>query len=328
MLKINYYYNQTSLAYNSISMKNLKIIKYIVIIVIVVIAIGSLNPLVVVDAGHRWVVFSKFWWVKKQALSEWIHIRIPLIETVTTMDVRTQKILFTDNPERYPDIKDSRARLESASSDLQDVYIDAIITYSLDKNSASTIYQSVWLDYESKKIAPRVIDSIKTHTAKFKVAEILTNREKIKTSVEAELREEFSKQWIVLEWVSLTNFDFNPEFKNSIEEKQIAEQKKEKESYELERVAIQAQQKVKQAEAEAEAKIKEAEWEKKAKILSWEWIEQYNKLIKQEISNEVLEYKKLENEQKAILKWSWNYPTYYMWWENTPIPLINIWQTN
>jgi len=59
--------------------------------------------------------------------------------------------------------------------------------------------------------------------------------------------------------VSLTNFDFNAEFKKSIEEKQIAEQRKEKENYELERVAIEAQQKVKQAEAIAEAKVKEAE---------------------------------------------------------------------
>jgi regulator of protease activity HflC (stomatin/prohibitin superfamily) len=133
------------------------------------------------------------------------------------------------------------------------------------------------------------------------------------------------KQWIILEWVSLTNFDFNPEFKKSIEEKQIAEQRKEKESYELDRIAIQAQQKVKQAEAEAEAKIKQAEWEKKAKILEWEGIESYNKLIKQEISKDVLDYKKLENELKAITKWSWNYPTYYMWWEWWAIPLINIW---
>jgi regulator of protease activity HflC (stomatin/prohibitin superfamily) len=133
------------------------------------------------------------------------------------------------------------------------------------------------------------------------------------------------KEWIILEWVSLTNFDFNEEFKRSIEEKQIAEQKKEKENYELERIAIQAQQKVKQAEATAEARIKQAEWEKKAKILEWEWIESYNKLIKQEISKDVLDYKKLENELKAISKWNWSYPNYYMWGEWWAIPLINIW---
>ncbi len=309
---------------NTLNNGIVKPIKYISILLIVIFAVSLLNPLVVINAWNRWVVFSKFWWVKKDVLSEWIHFRIPLIESIVMMDVRTQKILFTDHPQKYPDIKYSRARLESASSDLQDVYVDTIVTYSLDKSNVAKIYQTVWLDYESKKIVPRVIDSIKTHTAKFKVAEILTNREEIKANVEAELKEEFLKDGIILEWVSLTNFDFNPEFKRSIEEKQIAEQKKEKESYELDRIAIQAQQKVKQAEATAEARIKEAEWEKKAKILEWEWIENYNKLIKQEISKDVLDYKKLENELKAIGKWNWWYPTYYMWGEWWAIPLINI----
>jgi regulator of protease activity HflC (stomatin/prohibitin superfamily) len=306
----------------------LKPIKYLIIIFILFFLISLLNPLVVIDAWNRWVVFSKFGWVKANVLDEWIHFRIPLIETITMMDIRTQKILFTDNLSKYPDISkwESRARLECASSDLQDVYVDAIVTYSLEKNNVSKIYQTVWLDYASKKVIPRVIDSIKTHTAKFKVAEILTNREKIKSNVETELIAEFLKQWILLEWVSLTNFDFNPEFKRSIEEKQIAEQNKEKESYELDRIAIQAQQKVKQAEAEAEAKIKQAEWEKKAKILNWEGIEEYNRLIKLQINPDVIDYKKLENEASAIAKWNGQYPSTYFGWESWAIPLINIWK--
>jgi regulator of protease activity HflC (stomatin/prohibitin superfamily) len=289
--------------------------KYVVVLFVVIFVIALLNPLVVIEAWHRWVVFSKFWWVKQGVLSEWIHLRIPLIETITSMDIRTKKILFTDNASKYPDIRKSRARLESASSDLQDVYVDAIVTYSLDQKNVSQIYQTVWLDYESKKVIPRVIDSIKTHTAKFKVAEILTSREKIKSNVEKELGDEFLKEGIILEGVSLTNFDFNPEFKKSIEEKQVAEQKKEKESYELERVAIQAQQKVKQAEAE-----------KKAKILQWEGIEEYNRLIKQQINANVINYKRLENEAKAITKWNGQYPSTYFSWDSGAIPLINIWK--
>ena len=311
--------------YDIKDIKKLKLImKIVVTFLFIIIGFSILNPLVVIDAWHKWVVFSKFGWVKAEALSEWIHIRIPLIETIQQMNVRTQKIVFTNNPEKYPDISNTRARLDSASSDLQDVYVDTIVTFSLEKSQVSKIYQNVWLDYESKKVVPLIINSIKTHTAKFKVSEILTKREEIKKNVEAELSEEFAKEWILLEWVSLANFDFNAEFKKSIEEKQIAEQRMEKEKYELERVAIQAQQKVKEAEADAEAKIKRAEWEKQAKILEWEGIENYNKLIKLELSTWVLDYKKLENELKAIDKWKWDYPTYYMWWEGWAIPLINI----
>lgn len=137
---------------NSFNNKVVKPVKYILIIFIIIFIIALLNPLVVIEAWRRGVVFSKFGWVKSNVLNEWIHLRIPLIETITPMNVRTQKILFTDSPEKYPDIRYSRARLESASSDLQDVYVDAIVTYSLDKNNVSKIFQDVWLDYESKKV--------------------------------------------------------------------------------------------------------------------------------------------------------------------------------
>ena len=302
------------------------IIKIVIVFIILIIWFSLLNPLVVIDAWNRWVVFSKFGWVKATALWEWIHLRIPLIESIVQMNVRTQKILFTNNPEKYPDINNIRSRLDSASSDLQDVYVDTIVTFSLSKEHVSKTYQDVWLDYESKKVIPLIINSIKTHTAKYKVSEILTNREKIKNAVEEELTKEFAKEWIIFEWVSLADFNFNADFKKSIEEKQIAEQRMEKEKYELERIAIQAQQKVKEAEADAEAQIKRAEWEKKAKILEWEGIESYNKLIKQELSDWVLDYKALEIQLQAIGKWKWDYPTYYMWWEGWAIPLINIWK--
>ncbi|MFK7779619.1 MAG: prohibitin family protein [Candidatus Gracilibacteria bacterium] len=299
-------------------------IKAITTIVIVTMGIIILNPLVVIEAGHRGVVFSKFGGVKAEALGEGIHLRIPLVESIQQLNVRTQKILFTNNPEKYPDISNVRARLDSASSDLQDVYVDTIVTFSLEKSQVSKIYQNVGLDYESKKVIPLIINSIKTHTAKFRVSEILTNREKIKNAVEKELTEEFGKVGIILEGVSLANFDFNAEFKKSIEEKQIAEQRMEKEKYELERIAIKAQQKVKEAEADAEAKIKRAEGEKRAKILEGEGIESYNKLIKLELSESVLDYKALEIQLQAIDKWKGDYPTYYMGGEGSAIPLINI----
>jgi len=70
-------------------------------------------------------------------------LRIPLIESIEQINVRTQKILFTNSPEKYPDISNVRARLDSASSDLQDVYVDTIVTFSLSKDKVSQIYQNV-----------------------------------------------------------------------------------------------------------------------------------------------------------------------------------------
>jgi len=117
----------------------------------------------------------------------------------------------------------------------------------------------------------------------------------------------------VLEDINLTNFNFNEQFKNAIEQKQIEEQKAQKEEYILQQVEIRSQQRVKEAEAN-----------KQAKVLEGEGLAAFNKLIQQEITAEVLEYKRLENAKTAIEGWNGEYPKTYMSGDQTTIPLISI----
>ena len=287
-------------------------------IIFILFIILSLNPFVTIDAGHRGVVFDKLrGGVQTETLGEGLHFRIPFFQRITQIPIRTQKLVFSnDRSGKYilgrNDIQESR--LSAASSDLQDVYVDAVVTYHISPGSVSKIYQEVGLDYAAKKVVPEVIDSVKTFTAKFKVADILTKREEIKKKVFEDLKNNLAKDDIVLEDINLVNFDFNQQFKAAIEQKQIEEQKAEKEKYILQQIEISSQQAVKKAEAT-----------KQSKILEGEGIAEYNKLIQQEITDKVLEYKRLENARKAIERWNGSYPqTYFGSGENSPIPLINL----
>lgn len=290
-----------------------KQVKYISVLFLIFFGIFALNPFVNIPAGHVGVVFDKLQGgVQEKTLSEGLHFRMPIFQSVIEFPTRTQKIVFGETQ----DIGSQASRqsmLSAASSDLQDVYIDAVVTYRIDKSVVAKIYQGVGIDYEIKKIIPKVTDQIKTYTAKYKVAEILTNREEIKTRVFEALKEDLAQANITLEDVNLVNFDFNPNFKAAIEQKQVEEQKAQKEEYVLQQVEISSQQKVKKAEAE-----------KQAKILEGEGLAEYNQLIQQEISPEVLEYKSLENARIAIEKWNGSYPTTYFSGENSAIPLINL----
>ncbi len=292
------------------------------------VVIIIINPFVTIDAGHRGVVFDKLrGGVQKEMWAEGLHFRIPFFQSVIQIPIRTQKIVFINQSNsnlaynqisKLTSFKDEYTQtlgsMFAASSDLQDVYVDAVVTYHLSPESVYKIYQEVGSDYEAKKVVPRAIDSVKTFTAKFKVADILTKREEIKIKVFEDLKANLEKDGIILEDVNLTNFDFNPQFKSAIEQKQIEEQKAQKEEYILKQVEISSQQKVKKAEAD-----------KQAKVLEGEGIAEYNKLIQQEITDRVLEYKKLENARLAIGKWGGAYPqTYFGSGENTPIPLINL----
>lgn len=303
--------------------KILKIGKWVWGILLILILIVKLNPFVTINTWERWIVFSKIDWVHQEPLLEWTHLRIPFIEDIFIMNVQSEKMVFSNNKTKYKDAKLLLPRLSAASSDLQDVFVDAVITYHVDPKSVSEVYQKIWVDYPLKKVSPEAINVIKTETAKFKVSDTLKNREVITSKVNEKLTEVLKKSNIILEWVSLTNFDFDPKFKNSIEDKQVAKVNKEKEQIILETVAIKAQQKVKQAEADKEAAIQIAEGKKQAKIKEWEGIKAYNESIKQELTDKLIKYKALENAWKAINKWDGKYPATYMWSTNG-IPLVNI----
>jgi len=300
------------------TVKKIKTLVKWVVIIFILFLVLSLNPFVTIDAGHQGVVFDKLrGGVQKETLGEGLHFRIPFFQRITQIPIRTQKLVFSnDRTGKYSlgrnDLQQSR--LSAASSDLQDVYVDAVVTYHIERNSVAKIFQDVGTDYAAKKVIPQVVDSVKTFTAKFKVAEILTKREEIKNTVFEDLKKNLAKDDIVLEDINLVNFDFNQQFKAAIEQKQIEEQKAEKEKYILQQIEISSQQQVKKAEAT-----------KQSKILEGEGIAEYNKLIQQEITDRVLEYKRLENAKNAIERWNGSYPqTYFGSGENSPIPLINL----
>ncbi len=297
--------------------------KWTVVIIVAIIAFFSVNPFVNIEAGHRGVVFDKLrGGVQSETMMEGLHFRIPFFQSVVQIPIRTQKIIFSSESNKQLSYNksmsfSSRAQtygsMFAASSDLQDVYVDAVVTYHLEPGSVSKLYQEVGTDYENKKVIPRAIDSVKTFTAKYKVADILTKREEIKNKVFEDLKNTLAIDNIVLEDVSLTNFDFNDQFKAAIEQKQIEEQKAQKEEYILQQKEIRVQQKIKEAEAD-----------KQAKILEGEGIAEYNKLIQQEITENVLDYKRLENAKNAIGKWNGAYPSTYFGAESSAIPLINL----
>lgn len=296
------------------------LIKTIIISIVWLILLFILYPFVTIGAWERGIVFSKFTWVKDTVLGEGLHFKLPIFEDITVVDVKTHKVVFSWD-------EGSRAILGAASSDLQDVFVSATVTYRPEESKIGQIYQQVGLDYENKKVVPLIIDLIKTHTAKFQVKDILTNRDKIRTAVQEDLSKQLAVENFILENVSLTNFDFNADFKKSIETKQVETQEKEKAQVILERKTIEAQQKVAEAKANAEAEIAAAEWQKKSKILEWEGIQEYNKLIQQQVTPQVLEYKRLENQRAAIEQWKWEYPNTYMG-NGSAVPLVNIGGTN
>ena len=214
----------------------LKLIKKTIWCVILLIII--LNSFFVVGAGHRGVVFNTFTGIKDKTYDEGFHFKIPFFEKPYRFEVRTR--VYNDDA-------------AAASKDLQVVSTRVALNYHIDKDKVNTLFKNIGPDYEVRIIDPSIQEVVKAITAKHIAEELITKREAIKEEIKSTLRERLAKSYIILDDLSITNFDFSAEFNHAIEQKVTAEQNALREQNNLKVVQYQAQQKIEQAKGEAEA---------------------------------------------------------------------------
>ncbi len=207
------------------------------IIVVVFLAAILFSSFTIVPAGHRGVVL-RLGAVEDRVLGEGFHMIIPFIQTVEKMEVRTQ---------RY----DSKAT--AATKDLLDVNTNVAVNYHLSEKAVNKLYQEIGLDYEERVIAPAVQEVVKATTAKFDAEKLVTERASVKEQIEQSLKDRLSSRDVFVETISITDFTFPKQFNDAITDKQTAIQLKLKAENDLERIKVEAQQAVAQAEGQAQS---------------------------------------------------------------------------
>jgi len=125
------------------------------------------------------------------------------------------------------------------------------MNYHLNGDSLADTYTRIGLDVENKVIDPRIQEVVKAVIARFSAEELLVKREDVKSEIASGLRSSLSAYNITVEDIQITNFSFSRAFDSAIEAKQTAEQNALKAKNDLDRIKIEAQQKIAMAEAEA-----------------------------------------------------------------------------
>src|SRR3989344_5302482 len=214
-------------------------VKWLKRIIIGIIAfIIILGTFFVVPAGHNGVIFNTFTGIKDKTYDEGLHFKLPFFEKPYKFEVRTR--VYTDDA-------------AAASKDLQIVSTRVALNYHIDKGQVNTLFKNIGPDYEFRIIDPSIQEVVKAITAKHIAEELITKRENVKEEIKLALKERLTKSFLILDDLSITNFDFSPEFNHAIEQKVTAEQNALKEQNNLKVIEFQAQQKIAQSKGEAEA---------------------------------------------------------------------------
>lgn len=249
----------------------------IVLLLVTIFGVFKLIP-----AGHRGVV-TTMGKVEKRIMGEGLNFKIPLVQSVQKMDVQITK---------------KQVDCTSASKDLQDVHMTIAINYFAMPGDVNWIYQNIGLSYPEKIIDPMLQEIVKAISAKYTVVELITNREAVRNEIKELMRKKLLEYKISVCDLSIVNFKFSEKFSAAIEAKQTAEQLALKAARDLDRVKVEAQQKIASAQAEAESL----------------------RLQKQNVSAELIQLRQVERDIKAIERWDGHLPNV----TSGAIPFINV----
>lgn len=157
---------------------------------------------------------------------------------------------------RNVEIRVKRADLKEAQAgtkDLQSVHTDIVIQYNLSPQKVPTIYSQFGLNVDDKILGPGVNEAFKAVTAHYNSEELITKRDQVSAEILNHVRAKVAPFDIDVQGISLVNFGFSPEYQKAIEAKVIATQQKQKAEQDLERIKVEAQSRIAQAEGEAKA---------------------------------------------------------------------------
>ena len=238
----------------------------IILIVVVIVVMMAFRT---VDTGTVGLL-QTFGQIQEVTLTPGMHLVNPISDTIIPMSIQIQK---------------EEQKASAASSDLQDVATTVVVNYHIDPQSAVDIFKNIGLAYPDKIIDPKISEIVKSVSAKYKAAQLITQRETVRSQIQDQLFESLKPYHLIVDGVAITNFEFSPQFTKTIEQTVVAQQELITQQNQLAKVKVDAQQRVAIANATKTANILEAEGKSEATIINAKGEADAIRLVQQQLLN-------------------------------------------
>ncbi len=190
-----------------------------------------------VNYGERGILL-RFGAVTGTVKNEGLYFKIPLIDRVEILDIKTKK---------------SEVDADASTKDLQMVTSKVALNYHINPTGIAQFFQKFGNAFESNVLDPGLQEILKAVTARYTAEEVITKREQVREDTNTLLRERFLPQGMVIDGLNIVNFHFSKVFNDAIEAKVTAEQNALAAKNKLEQVKFEAQQMVEAANGKAKA---------------------------------------------------------------------------
>ena len=252
---------------NTATQKLLSVIRNGAFIGIIIAAIFSCVAQVGAGEAGVQVLFGS---VQEGVLKSGLNFVNPLV-SVESMDIRTQAYTMSSIQDEGQHTGDDA--ISTLSSDGLTLKLDLTVWYRLNEGDAPQVYRTIGTDYVEKIVRPAVRTAIRDVSVGYSATDIYSiKREDFVREVTKNLEAAFNGRGVILERVLLRNVELPEKVRAAIDEKIASEQRAQQMVYVL--------QKEKQ---EAERKRVEAQG-----------IADYNRIVSQSITDQVLQLKGIE----------------------------------
>ena len=227
-----------------------KLAKHGIVVVIIIVALAALlaNSFARVPVGSTGILLTFGKVQDGVTLSEGVHMHIPFIQEIVSLDNRVQKL---------------ELNTEAFSKDIQTVSAKLAVNYRLRPEMSFSVYKTHGTMYEQNIIVPATHEVLKSVSAQYTAEELISKRAESSDKMRDELDAKLTDMGITVTDFNIIDFDFSDDFINAVEAKQVAEQVRKKAATENETAIAQAEREkqvaIKQAEAAAEKVRIEAE---------------------------------------------------------------------
>ena len=284
----------------SINIKNKNII-YSIIIIALIIAIFICSVTVIPSSakGLKFTLGS----ISDTILDPGLHFKIPFAQSIEVITIRPLQLNY------YIEVGDGGA----ITKDNQTIGAKIIAFYKYKANDIVNMWQDFGEEKIKSLVSNSIIEGFKVVIGRYTIFELPTSQDTIVKDSFDVIRERLLNYPVELTDLKITNYDWSSEFDKQIQETMRKAQEVKQKEQELLITELDAQKKVKQAEADKLATIAIAEGDKQsallradAKKVEGEAIRVYNEAISRNMQLE-LELRRLAIEEKRVEKWNGAY---------------------
>lgn len=202
------------------------------IIVLIALILFLVKPIIILDAGEAAVVFNKITGIEKRILKPGMNLILPGLEKIYIYKTQIQS--YTAEGEESLKSSSQEKFIEALTSDGQKVKVDVSILFKIDEQNLWKLHNDIGPNYIDKILIPYLRTEVRNVLSMYSAEEIYSSqtnieagRLEVQNKILERLKNLLKNYYIIVDSVLLRKISFSENFVESIEKKQIEQQKAE-----------------------------------------------------------------------------------------------------